>query len=360
MNFRIRSILLPGIFLLLTPMFHVAADEKSASIEGLGGVQVLRSQMIWDNAPHNAFTDLIRWRDRWYCSFREGTAHSSYDGTVRLLSSTDGKTWQSAVHFVEKDRDLRDPKLCILPDGRLLVGMGVREQLGGDPRRWKTQSRVYITKDGNDWDGPHAVGDEQVWMWRYVTQGEFVYSFGYRQRAKGQGGATFLRLYRSRDGVDWKQITQTEAGGGYVNEAAFVFEPDNRCVVLLRREGGPSRLGLASPPYTDWTWSDLKERFNGPALIRLPDGRLLAGGRSKALGATSAKTTLGWLVTDPPALHPLLWLPSQHETGYPGLAFHDGRIWASYYSSQSGKCAIYIAELELTGAPEKSREGNQK
>ena len=94
-------------------------------------------------------------------------------------------------------------------------------------------------------------------MWRYVTRGQYVYSFGYRQRPKGLGGETFLRFYRSRDGANWETITQSDAGGGYVNEAAFAFQPDDRCVVLLRREGGNSRLGLARPPYKDWTWTDI-------------------------------------------------------------------------------------------------------
>lgn len=324
-----------------------ADDDHTATIQRLGGVRILDARMIWDAGPHNAFTDLVRWRGRWHCSFREGTGHSSLDGTARVLVSEDGKQWRSTAHFAEEGRDLRDPKLCVLPDGRLLLGVGVRKADEEDPGAWHTNSRVYVTADGQRWQGPHKVGDPQVWMWRYVTHGDFVYSFGYRQRPKGRGGETFLRFYRSPNGVDWEQITQTQAGGGYVNEAAFVFEPDDRCVVLLRREGGHGRLGMARPPYTDWTWSDLEERFNGPALLRLPDGRLLAAGRSKALGAPSAKTALGWLTTDPPALRPLLWLPSQHETGYPGLALHEGRVWASYYSSQSGKCAIYIAELEI-------------
>ena len=30
---------------------------------------------IWDGGAHNAFTDLIRWRDRWYCTFREADDH---------------------------------------------------------------------------------------------------------------------------------------------------------------------------------------------------------------------------------------------------------------------------------------------
>src|SRR5688500_1064240 len=104
------------------------ADDTPATADSEPGqVRVPSSQMIWDAAPHNAFTDLIRWKDRWYCSFREGEAHGSYDGKVRILVSTDGKVWQSAVQFVDRGRDLRDPKLCVLPDGGLLVGAGARQ-----------------------------------------------------------------------------------------------------------------------------------------------------------------------------------------------------------------------------------------
>jgi endonuclease/exonuclease/phosphatase family metal-dependent hydrolase len=31
----------------------------------------VRVARIWDAGAHNAFTDLIRWRNRWYCTFRE-------------------------------------------------------------------------------------------------------------------------------------------------------------------------------------------------------------------------------------------------------------------------------------------------
>ena len=30
---------------------------------------------IWDRAPHSAFTDLLRHRGRWWCTFREGPDH---------------------------------------------------------------------------------------------------------------------------------------------------------------------------------------------------------------------------------------------------------------------------------------------
>jgi len=36
---------------------------------------------IWDKAPHNAFTDLIRYKSHFYCTFREGESHVPHDTT---------------------------------------------------------------------------------------------------------------------------------------------------------------------------------------------------------------------------------------------------------------------------------------
>ena len=40
---------------------HGRAEEPVGKVPGLCVVQ---SQKIWDAAPHNAFTDLVRWRGR--------------------------------------------------------------------------------------------------------------------------------------------------------------------------------------------------------------------------------------------------------------------------------------------------------
>src|SRR5512144_916906 len=66
---------------------------------------------IWDAGKHNAFTDLIRWHDKWYCTFREADAHVGGDGALRVLVSADGDKWESAALVTEKGIDLRDPKL---------------------------------------------------------------------------------------------------------------------------------------------------------------------------------------------------------------------------------------------------------
>ena len=76
---------------------------------------------IWDRAPHNAFTDLTRWRDRFYVAFREGRAHVSTDGKVRVLSSADGNEWSSVGLAELAGYDLRDAHIGATPDGRLML-----------------------------------------------------------------------------------------------------------------------------------------------------------------------------------------------------------------------------------------------
>ena len=119
---------------------------------------------IWDGGAHNAFTDLIRWRDRWYCTFREGDAHVGGDGRIRVLVSTDGEQWTSAVLVGEAGIDLRDPKLSITPDDRLMIVAGGSVYEG--KRSLGRQPRVMFSRDGTTWSDPQRVLEEGDWLWR--------------------------------------------------------------------------------------------------------------------------------------------------------------------------------------------------
>ena len=63
--------------------------------------QDITARKIWDSAPHNAFTDIIRYKSYFYCSFREGINHvhrdSTGNGKVRVLRSKDGEKWESTA-----------------------------------------------------------------------------------------------------------------------------------------------------------------------------------------------------------------------------------------------------------------------
>ena len=60
------------------------------------------SRMIWNGAKHCAFTDIIQFKGKFYCTFREssvghipGKKTGEGDGVVRVLCSTDGDTFKS-------------------------------------------------------------------------------------------------------------------------------------------------------------------------------------------------------------------------------------------------------------------------
>ena len=61
--------------------------------------EILEVRKIWDEGRHNAFTDLVRWKDRWWCTFREGEDHVGGEGAIRILTSTDGSKWESAARL---------------------------------------------------------------------------------------------------------------------------------------------------------------------------------------------------------------------------------------------------------------------
>ena len=84
-------------------------------------VQVVDSRRDRNAAPHNAFTDLVRFQDRWFCVFREGEGHVSPDGALRVITSMDGVEWQSAARITSATSDLRDAKISVTPSGQLML-----------------------------------------------------------------------------------------------------------------------------------------------------------------------------------------------------------------------------------------------
>src|SRR6187402_3805582 len=105
--------LLPLIFLLTAGATRQLACAAPPA-------EVVSVKKIWDRAPHNGFTDLIRFKDQFFCCFREGLDHVGGDGVIRILASRDGEAWEDCAGVAEQGVDLRESKLEITPDGRQL------------------------------------------------------------------------------------------------------------------------------------------------------------------------------------------------------------------------------------------------
>jgi hypothetical protein len=330
---KIAGELLIGISALcLLGGFVVAEEPVHAQIEQV--------QRIWNLAPHNAFTDLIRdpVGNRWLCVFREGQNHVSADGALRVLSSTNGGVWKSIALVQMHGTDLRDPKIVQAPNGKMML-TGAAAYPSDNPVRHQTFA--WVSTDGAHWDAPSPIGDPNLWLWRVTWDRGTAWSVGY-----DTSGERFVRLYKSEDGRNFSSHVATLFDHQSPNEHSLIFLPDRTALCLLRRDGSPGNamLGKARPPYLEWAWTDVGRKLGGPHMLRIADGRILVGAR---LYDGTVRTSLLSMDPDKGTLVEWLKLPSGGDTSYPGLAWHEDRLWMSYYSSHEGKASIYFARIRL-------------
>ena len=324
-------------------MLPVLALAVSATLgEPPKTYELVESAKIWDAGQHNAFTDLIRWRGHWYCTFREADAHVGGDGKLRVLTSDDGQAWTSAALIGEPGIDLRDPKLSITPDGKLMIVAGGsvydgKKLLGKRPR-------VMVSENGTDWPKPHPVLAEGEWLWRVTWHDGTAYGVSYNAAAKPPDDGP-LKLFKSTDGRAFDRVTLLDVSGR-PNETTLRFTPDGEMIALVRREEGDRHgwVGRSRAPYTQWAWQELGQRIGGPNFIRLPNGRYVA-----VVRLYDKKVRTAVCDFDPVAgtLTERLALPSGGDTSYAGLVWHDKQLWVSYYSSHEGKTNIYLARVRV-------------
>lgn len=308
-------------------------------------------ERIYDRAPHSAFTDLVEFNGKLYCTFREGSGHvpgkQGTNGTIRILVSTDGQNWQSAALLSEDRVDLRDPKLSVTPDGRLMVLMGdsfyEAETLKGG------QTRVsFSDKLGKHFSAPQPVvmdaeiRSERDWLWRVNWHRGIAYGVVYQS-----GGEEFKALLvSSRDGIHYRLVTSW-AIAGRPNETTLRFMPDGEMIAWVRRDGGNQNgfIGTSRAPYKEWSWKEQSARLGGPEFIALPDGTLVGATRGHLEGG-KRNTYLAWLKRDG-SLSEIVALPSGGDTSYAGMVLRGNTLLVSYYASHEGKSAIYLATLNV-------------
>jgi hypothetical protein len=329
------------------PIALVVLQATVGRAAGPVSAELLSVRKIWDAAPHNAFTDLTRWNEQFYTAFREGRGHVSTDGRIRVLCSKDADTWNSTGLIELAAYDLRDAHLSVTPDNRLML-------LGGAAPRQKdnesapTGSFVAFSSDGTNWTKPQIVVEPGRWLWCVTWHEGEAYGVAY----PASQGEPYIELLTSADGLTWQLLVPRLYGVGFPNEATLRFDKSGTCYALVRRDQHADEpysaiLGISRGDYTQWQWHDLGPEFNGfggPNLLQLPTGQWLAAGRMHQDGP---HTALCYLDMKEHKMTKLLKLPSGGDTSYPGLVWHDGLLYVSYYSSHEGKTSIYLAKVRL-------------
>ncbi|HCM25626.1 MAG TPA: exo-alpha-sialidase [Treponema sp.] len=343
-------------------------------------MRILSVQRIWNRAPHSAFTDLARFGDRWYCAFREGRAHAGQAGKVRVIASDDARIWESVHLAAVRGTDLRDPKLSVTGDDRLMLLMGGTRISNGEPVGRRPLAA--FSTDGRIWSAPEPILSEGDWLWRADWRDGRAFGVSYRLKSKRTWE---LDLFETGDGLNYRKVCVIPVRGK-PNETTVRRDADGRMTALIRREGGDKMglIGTSREPYTDWAFRSAGKRLGGPNFIILPDGSMAAGTRiirKNGKGGLVARMGLGFLESGAPeapgrggrgrgegrrgeggrgegsrvggdggrggGLSINLELPSDGDCSYPGLVWFQDTLWVSYYSSHEGKASIYLASVAL-------------
>ncbi|MDQ7949673.1 MAG: sialidase family protein [Pedobacter sp.] len=335
------------IFLLVVVIGSGCAVKKNVGTD----VQI-SYERIWSEAPHSAFTDLIRYKGKFYCAFREAPGHvSGPKGTARVISSADGKTWSSVAHFKMEGLDLRDPKLSITPDNQLMVLIDVESYRDNQVETRKPY--VSFSTNGTDFSAPFAsaidpaVAEKSDWVWRVTWDRGVGYAIDYQHKA--------IHLLKTNDGKSFQQVSNIPVSG-YPNESTIRFDQKGKIYVLIRREQEDKMgvLATSEAPYQNWTFHKLTERIGGPNFIFLNDSTLCIGSRQYIPNPPGAekeykKYITSLFITDlnGKIKKTIPFEKSLGDTSYPGLVVYQGQLWVSYYSSHEEKTAIYLAKIPL-------------
>lgn len=314
--------------------------------------KIISVERIWDRAGHNAFTDLVYFDDMFYCVFRESATHKPdqnldciINGSIRIIASKDGQNWTSVAHLFKKDTDLRDPKLSVTPDNRLMLLVGTSIYEGINLK--KTQGKVcFYDVESKEFSQLQNISiDKNIrtkrdWLWNITWHNGTAYGVVY-QSSKNKLNSWSAHLVKSTDGINYEYVSSLKVANS-PTEADIKFLSGGEMVIIVR--GTPGAIGVSSAPYKKWDWNSLPVKLGGPEFVVLEDNSLILATREYNPG--NANRTIIAQVSLSGDFKKILTLPSGGDTGYAGMVIKDSILYISYYSSHEGQTSIYIANRE--------------
>lgn len=338
---------------------ELAHNDSELDKSAIFGASVNR---IWDNG-YSAFPSIVSFRGKYYVSFREAKSHVFDEngiaaGASRIIVSEDGVHWKSAALLKREGFDLRDPKLSVTPDGRLMVTMG--GSIYEDKILKGQIPHVSFSADGENFSDPvpvvfdENITDNEEWIWRVTWKGSVGYGVTYGKH---------FALLKTLDGLHYEYVTELSPDtDGTPGESTIRFTKDGRMLMMIRCEGkdDSGRWGVSEYPYTDWKWSQIDFHMGGPDFIVLDDGSIVAGSRYTFPSRTNKTLVLRGDADG--KFEEMFLVPSAGDTSYPGFIEVGDEIWMVYYSChesingtlsdtmyqyESGKARKYRAAIYL-------------
>lgn len=327
---------------MLTATLRIGLIGCSLGLGGPAGddraqVQPREVRTIVADGKHNAFTAFVRFRDSYWLAFRAAAAHNSSDGNIRVLRSSDAKTWtESFVLDVEPDD--RDPQFLVTEKRLFLYDAALRGS--------ELTTYCAYTDDGRTWSKPVPVYLPRFILWKPCEHDGRFYSGAHKKDEVSGGKGREVHLVTSDDGLNWTKISTIRAGN-WESETTLYFTPEHHAVAFLRQKYGspPAEILESDPPYTDWkSRKPNVDHFSGHSVHTFRKTTYLLSRTIDNSKKTSGSTI--YIFADG-SLRRYCDLPSGGDCAYLEAVEQGDDMLVSYYSSHEGSTNIYLAIVPL-------------
>lgn len=301
-------------------------------------LKLLAKTEVFSDGKHNAFTDLLRYRDQYFLAFRNGTEHGTYDGKIMLMHSKEGREWSQPLVIVNTPTDDRDPKFFAFAD-QLFCTFQTRWADKKDPNH-RRPPQVSSSADGFTWSEPVSYFEAEYVPWRPKERAGVLYNALYRYHSQDPASCQVV-LVKSSDGLKWDYVS-TIYKGDAANETELHFAADDYLWAVVRREKRTTVLARAAFPFVEWEYQDLGFAVHAPCLREIGGKLVLAGREYTAQGAgVFLWVYSGGTFVKALEIEPLL---SGQDCAYCGLeetAHGEGLL--SYYKGTGYKSDLWLA-----------------
>ncbi len=239
---------------------------------------------IYSDGLHNAFTSMVRWRNKYYVSFRSAGTHAAMwedawgdspatHGKIMLLESSDLETWVTST-ILDSEYDDRDPKLLATNERLYIFSTTV---IGEERLTLPQETYMSFTEDGENWCKPVSAYRYNYGFWNPRTHAgvHYVAADVDITSPKSEVLDQQVELLSSVDGQLWQPVSVIIRSGG-CTETELLFLADGSLLAFTR----PHYVSIARPPYTTWRVAGadpeyrVKEHppgYSGPVAARVGD-----------------------------------------------------------------------------------------
>jgi len=310
-------------------------------------------QVICEDAGaggYEAFPDLVRLQNgELLCVFYAGYGHVSHPTEAlpngarvcMVRSADDGKSWSPAQVVADTPWDDRDPSICQLSDGTIIVNWFTYYHGGPSVRPGNTvgYKEIWLTRsedNGQTWSEPELIPSTANGYWgcsspiRELADGTLVLPI-YHEYPEPLRNVSYTIL-SADGGKTWGGPNVVDPDNDDNDEPDIVVLPDGRLLCLMRANRDGNNMHKSVSEDGGKTWSKAQEvgfRGHAPNLLRTAQGILLVGHRLP-------NTALHYSLDDGET-----WSDTVHVDdtigAYTSMAqLPDGRVLIVYYEEGAG------------------------